>query len=130
MTGSKLRLLQRMDAPAEECVALCCWRRHKARLSAKGHASAAGACIPAFVMESKNKCSIHGESKCGCVRKLFQSTKNSKRNLFVFMFLQHRLGAEFPITDHMVTALMPLLEATCGNGVEYVISSSFLDACF
>jgi hypothetical protein len=54
---------------------------------------------------------------CRHICKLFQSTRNSKRSIHLYLYWTLWLGWNFPITDAMVLALRALLEPKCELGI-------------
>ena len=53
-------------------------------------------------------------------RKVFQSKRNSKRNIHIYRFLRKVLGRDFPIPDSMCGVLKYYLECKCKNGMRFV----------
>ena len=75
----------------------------------------------AMVLARKGQCVECASSPtCRHICKLFQSTRNSKRSIHLYLFWTVWLGWNFPITDAMVLALRALLEPTCDLGIRYV----------
>ena len=99
------------------------WRRFNA-LAALAKLNETGVqdserCLLATVYNSKGACDAHLNDmrSCDCGRKLFQSTKNSKRNVHFFKYLMVLLGPSFPITDTLIVGLRFILEPICENGI-------------
>jgi hypothetical protein len=74
----------------------------------------------AMVLARKGQC-VECESSPSCkhICKLFQSTRNSKRSIHLYLYWTLWLGWNFPITDNMVLALRAVLEPTCDLGIRY-----------
>jgi len=118
-----LKAKKEKEPDLPECLEVCIWRRHNFN-AALGYAILEyitdTGCELAIVLQSKSDCPKHKSniSQCKCGRKLFQSTKNSKRNCHLYAFWRRLLGSEFPITDDMTQRLKDLLKPLCEFGIK------------
>ena len=106
------------DVDKAETFAGALWRRENFLESNSGLVASSNECLFAYKKGDKSSCARHPTGPdCKCPRKVFQSKRNSKRNLHVYRFLRGMFGDDFPIPDAMLCAMKPFLECSCDNGL-------------